>query len=550
MTETTTTMTTKNWWTDGIGPATGEFDQIPASQRTLPALWRRAVRADADREFIRFDEGPRLTLGQVDAEVSRWSAAFADLGLSPGQRVGIMLGNCVENLSALLALAVNGLVLVPINPAFRGEMLRHVLTDSQVGALVTTAESLGQIESRWPLEHLREVVIVGPAPAGDVRADLRLHAAADFPERPDHRGAHDPAPHDDAAVLYTSGTTGPSKGALVSHTYFVFYSWAFAHGMGHGPADVLFTPLPMFHANALAVTLFPAVMVGARAVVVSRFSAGRFWHQIADSRATHFAGMGSMGSVLMRRSPAEFRPDHCLRVCHLVPAPHELPEFERRFGVPVMYATYGMTEGMVVIPSIDGTHRPGLIGARHPYHDVAVVDEFDRPVPDGTSGELVVRPRLPDIMFRGYLDRPDATVEAWRNLWFHTGDSVRRDEHGDLWFLGRLKDTIRRRGENISAFEVEREALACPGVGEAAVLGVPAEVGEDEVLLAVTPVDGVRLDPVQVHAHCARRLPKYMVPRYVDVRHELPKNASQKVLKNELRDGWRHSGLWDAESAR
>lgn len=540
---------TANWWTDGVGPARGDFESIPAHQRTLPALWNRAVAAGAARDFIRFDDGPQLTLGQVDAEVRRWSAAFADLGLTPGERVGIMLGNCPENLSALLALAVNGLVLVPINPAFCGEMLRHVLTDSRIRALVTTADVLAQVESHWVLDHLREVVIVGEMPAGSMRAELRLHDAAGFPAREDRRPDHTPAPYDDAAVLYTSGTTGPSKGALVSHTYFVFYSWAFAHGMGHGPTDVLFTPLPMFHANALAVTIFPAVMVGARAVVVSRFSAGRFWQQIADSRATHFAGMGSMGNVLMRRSPTEFRSDHCLRVCHLVPAPHELPEFERRFGVPVMYATYGMTEGMVVLPGIDGTHRPGLIGSRHPYHDVAVVDEHDQPVPDNTPGELVVRPRIPDIMFRGYLNRPDATVEAWRNLWFHTGDSVRRDRDGDLWFLGRLEDTIRRRGENISAFEVEREVLQCPGVAEAAVVGVPAEVGEDEVLLAVTATDGVTLDPARVHAHCAQRLPKYMVPRYVEVRRELPKNAGQKVLKNELRDGPRSPGLWDAEAS-
>jgi crotonobetaine/carnitine-CoA ligase len=470
------------------------------------------------------------------------------IGLRAGDRVALMLPNQFDMLGCFLAATMSSMVVVPINPEFRGDMLRHVLSDSGVRALVTETATLPQVMPEWQLPELQTIVLrdAGATPTEQVGAAkvVASSAYADYSGVP----VTEPRPTDLAAVMYTSGTTGASKGALLQHEYFVFYAWSYAFAMGHGPSDVLFTPLPMFHVNALVVTILPALIAGARIVIHRRFSASRFWDQIADSGATHFAGMGTVGNILMRRPAHEYRSDHKLRHCHLVPAPDRLVEFEQRFGVPVYYATYGQTEGQIIFISRDDSHRPGLLGKLHPYHELAIVDADGREVPDGTPGELVARPKLPNIMFRGYLGRPEATLEAFRDLWYHTGDLAMRDANRDFWFLGRIKDAIRRRGENISAAEVEQIALQHPMAGEAAAVGVASDVGEEDVLLVVTPVVGQHLDAADLHAFCVEHMPKYMVPRYIDVRDELPKNASHKVLKNELREAGVGSGVFDAES--
>src|SRR6478735_4751421 len=537
----------RSCWSAGPGPVDYEYEAIPAAERTLAGIWNRRLAAGDDREVFSFDGAPYVTAAETQERIERWQSVLHGIGLREGDRVALMLPNQFDLLGCFLAATMSSMVVVPINPEFRGDMLRHVLSDSGVRALVTETAMLPQVMADWQLPELQTIVLrdADATPTGQVGAAKVVASSAyvDYSVGP----VTAPRPTDLAAVMYTSGTTGASKGALLPHEYFVFYAWSYAFAMGHGPADVLFTPLPMFHVNALVVTILPALIAGARIVVHRRFSASQFWDQIADSGATHFAGMGTVGNILMRRPEHEYRADHQLRHCHLVPAPDRLVEFEQRFGVPVYYATYGQTEGQVIFISRDDSHRPGLLGQLHPYHELAIVDADGREVPDGTPGELVVRPTLPNIMFRGYLGRPEATLEAFRDLWYHTGDLVMRDATRDFWFLGRIKDAIRRRGENISAAEVEQIALQHPMAGEAAAVGVASEVGEEDVLLVVTPRVGEHLDPADLHAFCVERMPKYMVPRYIDVRDELPKNASHKVLKNELRETGVRRGIFDAE---
>lgn len=537
-------------WSTGPGPADYLYESIPVEERTLARVWKRRLAAGGDDEVLSFDGAPYLTAAEMQGQIERWQSILASIGLTAGDRVAVMLPNQVETLACFLAATTSSIVVVPINPDFRGDMLHHILFDSGVMALVTASASVGQVKSEWQLPELRTVVLCDSNEvATDYFGSAEIKFASEF-ARSSRVTVSEPRPTDLAAVMYTSGTTGASKGVLLPHEYFVFYAWSYAFAMGHQPTDVLFTPLPMFHVNALVVTIFPALIAGARAVVHRRFSASRFWDQIADSGATHFAGMGTVGNILMRRPEDEYRPDHKLRHCHLVPAPDRLTEFEKRFGVPVYYATYGQTEGQFVFISRSESPQPGLLGKLHPYHELAIVDADGRAVPDGTAGELVIRPTLPNIMFRGYLGRPEATLEAFRDLWYHTGDLVLRDESSDFWFLGRIKDAIRRRGENISAVEVEQIALQHPLAGEAAAVGVASDVGEEEVLLVVTPAVGKQLDAADLHAFCVDRMPKFMVPRFIDVRDDLPKNASHKVLKNALRDAGVGLNTFDAEATK
>jgi crotonobetaine/carnitine-CoA ligase len=534
-------------WSAGPGPAGRDYEAIPVEERTIAGIWNRRLASGGDLAVFSFDGAPYITAVEVQERIERWQSVLHAIGLGAGDRVALMLPNQFDTLACFLAATLSSMVVVPINPDFRGDMLRHVLGDSGVRALVTDTATLPQVSPDWQLSELQTIVLLdSDATQVEQVGAARVVASSAYANCP-RITVTEPRPTDLAAVMYTSGTTGASKGALLPHEYFVFYAWSYAFAMGHRPSDVLFTPLPMFHVNALVVTIFPALIVGARIVIIRRFSASRFWDQIADSGATHFAGMGTIGNILMRRPALEYRSDHKLRHCHIVPAPDRLVEFERRFGVPVYYATYGQTEGQIIFISRDDSYRPGLLGKLHPYHEVAVVDDDGREVPDGTPGELVARPKLPNIMFRGYLGRPEATLEAFRDLWYHTGDLAMRDSDHDFWFLGRIKDAIRRRGENISAAEVEQIAMQHSAAGEAAAVGVASDVGEEEVLLVVTPRVGEHLDPADLHAFCVERMPKYMVPRYIDVRNELPKNASHKVLKNELRETGVRRGTFDAE---
>lgn len=533
------------WDTAKVGPAPPDYVMIPPAERTVAALWDRAMRHDPGRPFVSFEAGPYLTYAEIDAQAQRWARGLLAAGLRPGARLAVMLPNSIDHVALFLGALRASLVVVPVNLAHFGEMLRHILVDSEAELLVGGPSVAELIDPGWELPALRTLVVTGDRPVRSPgRETLLVQELLD--RAPDESTVVAPTPRDVAAVLYTSGTTGPSKGAVVSHEYYVHYAWAFARTMAFTDEDVLFTALPMFHVNAQVCTLLPGVLTGARVVVYERFSASRFWHQLADSGATHFAGMGAMGNILMKRPPAEYRDDHRLRLCQMVPAPDDLAAFESRFRVPVTYAMYGMTEGMLVPPSRDGTHRPGLIGRHHPYHQVAIVDEHDDEVPPGVVGELVVRPLLPGIMFREYLGRPEETLRAFRNLWFHTGDLGMRDENGELWYRGRKKDAIRRRGENVSAYEVEREVLRHESVAEAAVVGVAAELGEEEVLVVVAPQPGRRIDPAELYEFCRDRLPAFMVPRYIEIRPELPKNDSQRVLKHLLRADGLRPGVWQA----
>jgi crotonobetaine/carnitine-CoA ligase len=383
---------------------------------------------------------------------------------------------------------------------------------------------------------------------GDVPSEARGVPVAEYPGWGD---AVDPAaigPGDTIAILYTSGTTGPSKGVCCPHAQFYWWGVNTAAILDVRQDDVLYTCLPLFHTNALN-TFVQALLHGARFELGPRFSASRFWSRLVDAEATVTYVLGAMVSILAKRPPGIHDRAHRVRAA-LAPAtpPDLFPVFEERFGVRLLDG-HGMTETNVVLGPRDGEQRPGAMGRVLPGFEAKVVDEDDVEVPDGEAGELVMRADEPFAFATGYWGLPQQTVEAWRNLWFHSGDRVIRDADGYFRFVDRIKDAIRRRGENVSAWEVEQVLQSHPDVAAAAVIPVPSDLGEDDVMACVVARPGAVLDHVELLRHCEPRLAYFAVPRYVEILDELPLTENGKVRKFVLRARGVTDATWDREAA-
>jgi len=316
------------------------------------------------------------------------------------------------------------------------------------------------------------------------------------------------------------------------------------------PDDVLYNALPLFHGNAQFLSTIPALLAGAQVVLARKFSVSRFWDEVRQFGCTEFNYIGGIIPMLMKAEPSPRDRDHPVRVMMGAGAPRELfRKFEQRFGVRLIEG-YGMSEIGIPLITLDPATPPGSCGAPHPWYDVLLVDEAGGEVPDDTPGELLVRPRGLSGMMLEYYGMPERTVEAWRDLWFHTGDYLKRDASGNFWFVDRKKDALRRRGENISSWEVEQVINAHPDVLESAAIGVPADVGEDEVMVCVAPKPGRVLDPAQLTSFCAERMAPFMVPRYVRIMSVLPKTPTERVQKFELRGQGVTADTWDRLAAR
>jgi carnitine-CoA ligase len=515
---------------------------MPAAERTLQRLVQIQAERLGDRPCLSVDD-VELTFAQLPDAASRFAGALAAAGVGPGDRVAIMSENRWEILQSLLGCAWLGAILVPINTASRGAQLEHILANAapkivacETAALdsVTAVPRPGDVERLWQIEAGAEVVWDGirstpfPPPLTPI----------------------DPAPvgpGDPLAILYTSGTTGPSKGVICPHAQFFWWGSIVGEWLDLGPDDTLYTCLPLFHTNALN-AFVQAITYGARIVVGPRFSASRFWQRVGAADATVTYLLGAMVSILASREPS---PEDCTHRVRVALAPATAPElwevFRTRFGVQIVDG-HGMTETNAVIGPRGGEQRPGWMGRVMPGFQAQVVDADDAVVPDGTAGELVMRADEPYAFSSGYWRMPQATVAAWRNLWFHSGDRVVRED-GWFRFLDRMKDAIRRRGENISAWEVEQVLLQHDLVESAAVIPVPAEIGDDEVMACVVPRQGSDLDLVELIRYCERRLPYFAVPRYVELFDELPLTENGKVRKFHLRERGITEKTWDRDAA-
>jgi crotonobetaine/carnitine-CoA ligase len=307
--------------------------------------------------------------------------------------------------------------------------------------------------------------------------------------------------------------------------------------------------MPLFHINAQIGSIVATIYAGGRVALYQRFSARSFWDEIRNSGATVFLGMGAVGNILAKNPPTLADLENRVRLAVIVPPPDDLEGFERRFGLRVIFETFGMTEGLIIPPRLHEPRKRGCCGKPIADYEVRIVDDNDRALGPNQTGELVFRPREPYTMMSGYYKMPEATLEAFRNLWFHTGDLGYLDEEGFLFYVGRKKDAIRRRGENISAYEIETVVNEHPAVLESAAIAVPAELGEDDVKIVVVLKPDGKLTPEELIRFCESRMAYFMIPRYVEVVDALPKNPSQRIEKYKLRANALSESTWDREKA-
>jgi crotonobetaine/carnitine-CoA ligase len=362
----------------------------------------------------------------------------------------------------------------------------------------------------------------------------------------------DVVPSDLACLIYTAGTTGPSKGCMLSHNYVVCMADQIARAWGRRPDDVVWTPLPLFHLNAISIAVVGTLSVGGSASIARRFSVSGFWPEVRRSGATMASMLGSLAILVANADDHAEQEGHRLRLCAAAPMPPDIDRIWReRFGCATFSGGFGLTEASLLAALPPGEENPpGAAGkANRTELDVRILDDDDLEVATGEVGEICCRPLIPDAMFAGYWNRPGDTVAVFRNLWFHTGDLARLDDEGLLYFVDRKKDALRRRGENISSFEMEKTFHAHPAILDVAVHAVASEMGEDEVKVTAVLQPGAELSPEDLCRWAAERVPYFAIPRYIEFRDDLPRNPVGRVLKYELRAEGVTATTWDREQA-
>ena len=508
--------------------------------RYLIDHWAQAL---PEKPAVIFEAGEVWTYAAMRERVRARAAGLEALGVKRGERVAVWMFNGPDALETFYAINYLGAVFVPFNTAYRGRILEHVIANSGARLMVVHTGLIDRLAEigRASLEHLLVVgdQVAAPLPTSPFDAAVGDPAAVSEPATPIE-------PWDPQSIIYTSGTTGPSKGVLSSYMH--MYSnagpetWTMVTG-----EDRYLVQSPIFHIGGMGAP-FVMLVRGGSVVIGDGFSTDKFWDLVRRTECTLIFLLGVMATFLLKSPPASGDRDHKVRTAFMVPLTDDAPAFHERFGCDI-YTIFNMTEISSPIISEPNPIKRGTCGKPRPGVDVRLVDRNDQEVVVGEVGEMLVRTDRPFAMNSGYNAMPEATAEAWRNGWFHTGDAFREDEDGYFYFVDRIKDAIRRRGENISSFEVEVEICAHDCVREVAVIGVPSAVSEDDVMAIVAPVPGREIDPVALFEFARARLPYFMVPRYLRVLPELPKTPSAKVMKAELRTQGITADTWDCEKA-
>ncbi|HEY8368399.1 MAG TPA: AMP-binding protein [Thermodesulfobacteriota bacterium] len=505
----------------------------PEHDYTVHGVLASRAGRDPDRPFILFEDRRWSWRAFIDA-ADRTARMLAARGVGRGDRVAIMARNSDAHVLLVAGLARLGAIMVPVNPDFGVEEARYVLHHAEVSGVVASGGVLAT--ARTACEGLSPAPWFLSLDGADAGAPRFHDAVAEAPEHPLPREV---SPDEPCVIIYTSGTTGFPKGVMHSQRNFVTAGEAFVQRVHLQETDRVMIVLPMYHMNALFYSVAGTLAAGASMVIVPKFSASTFWETAAATGATEVNIIEAIGTILQARPRSEFRPDHRIRVVYGV-RQNVADTFRHEFGIPHLVSGYGMTEipGVTCTP-YEGHDKPGTMGpiARHPdparpWAECRVVDDEGRDVGVGEVGELWVK--TPIVML-GYFRDPEQTAASFRDGWFMTGDLVRRDADGYFYFVSRKKDIIRRRGENIAGAELDRVIGAHPGVYEVAVVAVPSELGEDEILAAVVPKAGYDLKAEDIAAWCRERLAPMKVPRYVLFMDELPHTPTHKVAKAVLR---------------
>lgn len=502
-----------------------------------------ALRPDAT--FVRLADGRDISYREMLAIVRSTAAALQKLGVRQGDHVISWLPNNLDVIRLFLALNYLGAVFVPINTAYRGGALEHAINLSDAKLMVLHADLADRL-SGLKLTTLEAAVVTGGV--ADLPQGIALHDVSMLDADPEtllplERPIE---PWDTLCITFTSGTTGPSKAVMSSYLHYYALSTPESSKFLTEDDRYLLTT-PLFHISSTA-RLYAMLRVGGSIAVAGAFRTDGFWETVRSTGSTTATLMGAMATFLLQHPPSEHDRNHSLRNVAMLPMIDDVDRFVERFGVDV-YTFFNMTETSRPIVSTLNPSNSASCGCARPGVEIRLVDENDCEVAVGEVGELIVRTDMPWALSHGYYRDPENTAKAWRNGWFHTGDGFKKDEEGNFYFVDRLKDTIRRRGENISSFQVESEVAAHPEVREVAAFPVPSEHGESEVMVAISLRPGATLTPEALIKFLIPRMPYFAVPRFVRIVDDLPKTPTQKIEKHVLRSSGVVDGTFDREKA-
>ncbi|CAB4344835.1 unannotated protein [freshwater metagenome] len=527
------------------------------SQSTIPALLMQRLEVDPDGPYLDVC-GDTVTAAQLVDVSGRLAASLRTMGISQGDRVATLIENSIEAVYAWWGIILAGAIAVPVNTAYKGEYLRHQLADSGSKVVIVAAEFLGRLEAVVEtIDSVQHVVIISDVPSaiGGVTASLwdeLLTSDATLPEI-------STKPSDLGTFIYTGGTTGLSKGCMLSHNYHEALTRQIGICWERTAEDVVWTPLPLFHFNAITTAVIGPLVFGGRSAIYRRFSVSNFWPEMNRVGATITSTLGTMAYLLahdvdrpeMPRSGAP-EANTTLRLLGAAPMPTEVDDImKNRFGLTTFSAAYGVTEASLISwQPPGGYNKPNAAGViNEEYFDVRIFDDEDNEVPRGNRGEIVIRPKRPEVMFAGYWGRPEVTVETSRNWWYHTGDIGIVDEDNFLFFVDRKADYLRRRGENIASFEVESIIMGHGQIADVAVHAVPSPLTEDDLKITATLVEGATVSEEELFLWCVDQLPYFALPRFIEFRADLPRSPVGRVLKRELRDEGVTTITWDLEQS-
>jgi len=520
----------------------GALEPISFPERTIPSVITRLSGAWGDKIALTFTEtGVTFSYAQLECQVARSADVLARVGGGAGTVTAVLLDNCPELFLAWWGSAWAGGLTCMLNPELSGDQLRASLEIAAPSVVVTGAKRLVALAPILAgLKEPPSVLVVGPdaESVGQLDAvswDHSLTAAVTRPAVP-------LAPGDPFTLMFTSGSTGLPKCVLHSHHYALVFADTAVVSQQLTSADRSYECRPCFHVAAAYSVVLASLLAGADVWVGPRFSASTFWRTLAETGASRVALIGAMANILYRRPPDEWDRRHSVRYLRAGPLPADPCAFEERFGVRLLLPGWGSTEVWPLAPAFSeraGDQPDNYVGRAAPHMRVRIADPGGYPVePDGRQvGEILVRPDQPLSMMTCYYGDPEATVAAWRDLWYHTGDMASIDAEGRVYWQGRTADVVRRRGENISCALIERAALKLAGIEECAAYGIASALGEEDVKLDVVLALGTDgLEPRDIAGHLAQELPAFMVPRYIEIRSHLPKTATHRVIKSYLRD--------------
>jgi len=518
-------------------------------ERTIHRVLKKKVQEYGNREFFRFKDQV-FGYEDFDRESDKVAAGLESLGIGKGDKVAIEMKNRPEFLFLWFGLSKLGAIEVPINTAHRGDLLTYMIDKADCRLAVVESPLLDRVSPVLKnLPQVEKVLVLGEE--GEPMPEL------DKPVLDNRRVIDNDGKYSEVEVLwcdpfiimFTSGTTGPSKGSLMPHNYALHMGEIISEASGYAERDCLYNALPLFHGNAQLLSTMAALVSGARMVLAERFSASRFWDDIRQYGCTEFNYIGGILPILMKADPKPDDADNPITIMMGGGAPMDLFDaIEKRFGVTLIEG-YGMSEIGLPLMNTVKERKPSTCGKPWRDYEVKLVDDDGMEVGANTPGEMLMRSNKPYCMFLEYYKMPDKTVEAWGDLWFHTGDYLTYDDDGYFNFVDRKKDALRRRGENISSYEVEKVINSHPAVLESAAVAAKSDMGEDEVMVCLALKPGEKLTSVELIAYCEEHMAYFMIPRYLRFMEEMPKTPTLRIQKYQLRQEGVTEDTWDREKA-